>query len=78
MVMVNATEMAKKFGKRPVDWLQNAQTTDYLEELSKVRKSTLADLVKVTKGGATPGTWMHEDVALIFDSSKRGQKSSLV
>ena len=43
--------MAKKFGKRPVDWLQNAQTTDYLEELSKVRKSTLADLLRVTKNG---------------------------
>jgi hypothetical protein len=26
----------------------------------------LADLVKVTKGGNNPGTWMHEDVALEF------------
>ena len=65
-VMVNATQMAKPFGKRPVDWLQNSQTSDYLSELSKVRKSTLADLVRVTKGGNNPGTWMHEDVALEF------------
>ena len=64
--MVNATEMAKKFGKRPVDWLQNAQTESYLAELSKVRKSTLADLVRVTKGGNNSGTWMHEDVAIEF------------
>lgn len=65
-VMINATQMAKPFGKRPVDWLQNSQTSDYLSELSKVRKSTLADLVRVTKGGNNPGTWMHEDVAIEF------------
>lgn len=65
-VMVNATEMAKVFGKRPIDWLQNKQTEEFLSELSKVRKSTLADLVQVTKGGDNPGTWMHEDVALEF------------
>lgn len=65
-VMVNATEMAKSFDKRPVDWLQNQSTTAFLNELSKVRKSTLPDLVQVTKGGNNPGTWMHEDVALEF------------
>ena len=65
-VFVNATEMAKPFLKRPVDYLQNQQTIDFIEELSKVRKSTLADLVRVTKGGNNPGTWMHEDVALEF------------
>ena len=65
-VMVNATEMAKPFGKRPVDWLQNQQTKEFLSELSKVRKSTSADLVKVTKGGNNQGTWLHEDVALEF------------
>ena len=64
--MVNATEMAKPFGKRPIDWMQNQQTKDFLNELSKVRKSTLTDLVQVTKGGTTPGTWFHEDVALEF------------
>lgn len=65
-VMVNATQMAKPFEKRPIDWLQNQSSIEYLNELSKVRKSTLADLVQVTKGGNNPGTWMHEDVALEF------------
>lgn len=67
-VMVNATEMAKPFEKRPVDWLQNQQTQEFLASLSEVRKSTSADLVKVTKGGdpKMQGTWMHEDVALEF------------
>lgn len=65
-VMVNANEMAKPFGKRPVDWMQNQQTKEFLAELSKVRKSTLADLVRVVKGGNNPGTWMNQDVALEF------------
>lgn len=64
--MVNATEMAKSFDKRPVDWMQNQSTIAFLNELSKVRKSTLTDLVQVTKGGNNSGTWMHEDVALEF------------
>lgn len=65
-VMVNATQMAKPFGKEPKFWLINQSTNDYLSELSKVRNLTLADLVQVTKGGNNPGTWMHEDVALEF------------
>ena len=65
-VMVNATQMAKPFEKRPIDWLQNQSSIEYLNELSKVRKSTLADLVQVTKGGNNSGTWMYEDVAMEF------------
>ena len=65
-VFINATDMARPFGKRPTDYLQNQQTVDFINELSKVRNSTLADLVKVTKGGNNPGTWMHEDVAIEF------------
>ena len=64
--MVNATEMAKPFGKQPVFWLNNQYTKGFLEEMSKLRNLSLADLVRVTKGGNAPGTWMHEDVALEF------------
>ncbi|MCW8311443.1 phage antirepressor KilAC domain-containing protein [Sphingobacterium sp. InxBP1] len=63
---VNATQMAKHFGKRPIDWLKYDNSKQYLDELSKVRNITLTDLVVVTKGGSNPGTWMHEDVALEF------------
>lgn len=64
--MVNATEMAKPFGKQPVFWLNNQYTKGFLEEMSKLRNLSLADLVRVTKGGNNSGTWMHEDVALEF------------
>lgn len=52
-VMVNATEMAKTFGKRTVDWLQNQSTNDFINALTEVRKSTSADFqaVRVVKGG---------------------------
>lgn len=65
-VMVNATEMAKPFGKRVSDWLNNQQTKDFIDELSRTRKSVLADLVTIKNGGTHRGTWLHEDVALEF------------
>lgn len=65
-VMINATQMAKPFGKEPKHWLLNQSTRDFIQALSEVRNLTSADLVKVTKGGIEQGTWMHEDVALEF------------
>lgn len=64
-VMVNASQMAKAFGKRPTDFLKSQQTKDFIEELSAVRKIVASDLVKVVNGN-NGGTWMHEDVAMEF------------
>lgn len=66
--MVNATEMAKPFGKRPTDWFKNQSTQDFITELSNVRNLPFETLTH-SKGGAPEnggGTWMHEDVALEF------------
>lgn len=65
-VMVNATQMAKPFGKQPIDWLKTNQSKEYIETFSKLKIISLADLVQVIKGGNNSGTWMHEDVALEF------------
>jgi phage antirepressor YoqD-like protein len=65
-VMVNATEMAKPFGKDVYGWLRNKSTEEFLNELAKLRICGMADLVQVTRGGDNPGTWMHEDVAMEF------------
>lgn len=64
--MVNATEMAKPFGKLVKDWLKNNQTKEFINTLSTVRRIFLTDLVKVKQGGTAQGTWLHEDVALEF------------
>lgn len=64
-VMVNATEMAKPFGKAAKTWLKTQQTKDFIKALSEVRKSASSDLVQVIHGD-NGGTWMHEDVAMEF------------
>lgn len=69
-VMINATEMAKAFGKRPVDWLRLPSTEDFIKTLSEVRKSHFTNLIVTQKGnysdGTNQGTWFHEDVAIEF------------
>jgi len=66
-VMVNATEMAKPFGKLAKDWLSNKSTKEFLSTLSAVRTIPLTDLVEIKQGGnKEQGTWMHEDVAMEF------------
>ena len=66
-VMVNATEMAKAFGKRPAKWLELPSTKEFLAALNDVRKLDIV-LIQTDKGGINGGggTWMHEDVALEF------------
>lgn len=67
-VMVNATEMAKAFDKRPVDYLRLPSTAILINAI--VRKSHISEnqLIITKQGSATNGggTWMHEDVALHY------------
>ena len=64
--MINATEMAKPFGKKAVEWLSNKQTKELITSLSsKVGIPTLK-LVITQKGGNQAGTWLHEDLAIVF------------
>lgn len=63
-ISFNLTMMAKPYGtsKRPNQWLRTDEAKRYLEEMSKVQKSSLADLLEVRKGG-TPGltgTWAYD------------------
>lgn len=64
-VMINATEMAKPFGKSPKDFLKTEQTKIYIGTLGEVKKILSSDLVRVIYGD-NGGTWMHEDVAMEF------------
>jgi len=66
-VMVNATEMAKAFGKVPYEWLRLPETKRFLEALFNSGKSLFEDdAIKTVRGGTNAGTWLHEDVALEF------------
>lgn len=65
-IMINATEMAKPFCKKPYDWLRTDQATEIIQALSASKKCEATDLINVINGGNNFGTWMHEDVALLF------------
>lgn len=68
-VFVNATEMAKSFGTKPDDWLRTEPAKKMIGAIAESHICASADLVRVTKGGdnkSEQGTWMHEDVALVF------------
>lgn len=65
-VMVNATEMAKPFGKRCNDFLSTKQTNELINSLSAKTGISATGLVTVNQGGNNQGTWLHEDLALIF------------
>lgn len=68
--MINATEMAKPFGKRPVDWLRTNPSKEFIEAVSSEVRICTSQLVVIVKGnystGVKQGTWMHEDIALEF------------
>lgn len=64
---INATEMAKPFGKKPIDWLRLPSTIGFLKDLSEVRESHFG-VIETVRGGDTGGgvTWMNRDVAIEF------------
>lgn len=67
---LNATEIAKRFGKRPVKWLELPSTISYMEALSRrlgfdVRKSD-NKLVETSRVRGQSGTWLHPKLAVAF------------
>lgn len=63
---VNATQMGKRFGKTPKDYLRTQIADELTSALSSRLKCLVTDLVQVINGGNNRGTWMHEDVALDY------------
>lgn len=61
--MINATEMAKPFGKNAGHWMRNQSTQEFINELAALRNCKGSDLVQIENG---IGCWMHEDVAMEF------------
>ena len=62
-VMVNLTEMAKPFGKEAAGFLRTKQTQEFIRALeSKLQICSL----ETRQGGANPGTWAHQKLALKF------------
>ena len=65
-MMVNATQMAKPFGKKPDDWIRTQQAKELTETLTVSLICETKDLQVVRQGGKNQGTFLHEELALIF------------
>jgi phage antirepressor YoqD-like protein len=65
-VMVNATQMAKPFGKLPANFLQTQQTKDFIQVLENRYCDSNTEILKVINGTSNPGTWMHQKLALKY------------
>lgn len=68
---INATDVAKRFGKRPNDWLSLPSTADYIDALkrhlfSDTGKSGNDQLIVSRRGGRDQGTWLHPKLAVAF------------
>lgn len=64
----NATEAARPFGKRPIDWINLQSTDDYIAALCRHLRSEKVSLLKVMRGGRNrpDGTWFHPKLAVVF------------
>lgn len=66
-VFINATEMAKRFGKRPAEWLRLPATVSFLEAISCMGKSHTSVIQTVMGSPETGGgTWLQEIAAIEF------------
>lgn len=69
---LNASAIAKHFGKRVPDFIKTEQNQEYIaalaEHLSKTKKIVLDknQLVIVKHGGNQSGTWLHPKLAIHF------------
>lgn len=62
---INATEIAKRFNKRPVEWLRLPETVSYMEALGRHLKVGKSHLYETTKG-RQGGTWLHPKLGVRF------------
>lgn len=63
---INVTDVAKRFGKRPVDWLKQEETKEYLGALSEALNCDPESLLETRRGRHHSGTWLHPKVAVAF------------
>ena len=61
----NATMVAEQFEKRPIDWLNQDGTKEYVSALASLLKCEPKSLLK-TKRGNNGGTWMHPRLGVPF------------
>ena len=61
----NATEAAKRFGRRVDHWLKTEDTKEYMAALVEMTNTPEKGYLK-TRRGNNGGTWLHPDLAVPF------------
>lgn len=62
----NATEIAGKFCKKPNEWLDSKQASEYIRVVLEAENIRYENLVRTSRGGKYQGTWLHKKLALPF------------
>lgn len=63
---INATDIAKRFGKRIDHWLDNAETQRYMESLARHLNTPDSGYLIKTQRGRSGGTWLHPKMGVAF------------
>lgn len=63
---INATDVAKRYGKRPVDWLKQDDTKQYLVALGEALNCDPGSLLETKRGRYQSGTWLHPKLGVAF------------
>lgn len=63
---INATDVAKRFGKKPSEWIRLPDTAKYMDALARhLNVGESHHLTSATKGRGG-GTWLHPKLAVSF------------
>lgn len=63
---INATDIAKSYGRRLDHWLSTQETEEYIAALGRhLNTRKRGDLIH-TRRGAGGGTWLHPKLAVVF------------
>ena len=66
---LNATQIAEKYGKRPVDWLRLPETEKYIEAAMEIESNCEKISLLKTRPGRPDrggGTWLHPALVVAF------------
>lgn len=63
---INATDIAKKNGKLPNEWLRLPETKRYIDALAKALNAGESRNLIQTSRGRSGGTWLHPKLAVVF------------
>jgi hypothetical protein len=63
---INATDVAKRFGKKPAEWLRLPDTAKYMDALTRHLNVGESHLLISTTKGRSGGTWLHPKLAVSF------------